>query len=129
MTGKYPVEIRFSDVDMAGHVHNAAYFQYFEMSRIKFFYDKIAGKNWDWKKQSLVVAHNEIDYFKPIFLNDRIEVEVSIAEMGTKSFKLLYQVMRGEEICAKGNTVMVCFDVEQQTSIAIPKEWLEKITV
>ena len=29
MKGIYPVEIRFNDIDLAGHVHNSVYLAYF----------------------------------------------------------------------------------------------------
>ena len=34
----FEVQVRFSDIDLLGHVNNVAYFNYFEMARIHYFH-------------------------------------------------------------------------------------------
>ena len=47
---KTHIHVRFSDIDMAGNVHNSKYLSYFEQARIDFL-TKISGENWDWRKR------------------------------------------------------------------------------
>ena len=49
---KTNITVRFSDIDMAGNVHNSKYLSYFEQARIDFL-TEISGLNWDWRKQGL----------------------------------------------------------------------------
>ena len=51
------ISIRFSDVDMAGHVHNSKYLCYFELGRIDYL-SRIAGKDWNWKKKGIILGRN-----------------------------------------------------------------------
>jgi acyl-CoA thioester hydrolase len=126
MTKRFPLHIRFADVDMAGHVHNAVYLQYFESARIQYLSSSIP-VDWSWKKVGIVLARNEVDYLKPIFLQDRIEADVTLIKVGDKSFDLEYAIVRhskgAEEICARGKSVQVIFDFERLVPVGIPVEW------
>ena len=75
MTSITNISIRFSDIDMAGHVHNSKYLCYFEQGRIDFL-SQIAGKNWNWKKKGIVLGKNEVEYLKPIYLTDQIFIVI-----------------------------------------------------
>ena len=121
-----PIQIRFSDVDLAQHVHNAVYLQWFELGRMAFL-EQLIPKDHDWKAQGLILARNEVDYRMPVRLRDTIEVEAWCSAVGSKSFDLSYIIRRtnGDKpgICAEGRSVMVCFDYTLQRTIAVPDAW------
>ena len=120
------IQIRFNDIDMAKHVHNAVYLSYFEQGRMDFLRGFIE-KDHDWMKKGMILARNEVDYRIPIHLSDNVEVETWCSNVGTKSFDLSYAVFAERagqrRIHAQGRSVMVCFDYEKQASIAVPDEW------
>lgn len=126
MTRRIPISIRFSDVDVAGHVHNAQYLNYFEAGRIVFMKD-IIPTNHDWMSVGLIVARNEVDHIHPIRFNDRIEISTDCERVGVKSFTLTYSiyiVSDNEPILAcTGKSVMVCYDYKTGRSIELPSEW------
>lgn len=119
---RYPQDIRFADIDMMGHVNNSVYLTYFEQARMKFMLD-ITPQPWSWIHQGIVVARNEINYRKPVFLGDNLSVEVEAIELGTSSFTLLHTIFREDEICSDCKSVMVCFDYEMGTKIEMPEIW------
>lgn len=123
----YKVDIRFADIDAMGHVNNAVYFTYFEQARMNFFAQALQRK-WNWDVLGIIVAHNEIDYYKPIVLHDEVVIRVSVSAIGTKSFTLSYHVYRGEELCSKGASVLVCFNHKTQSTQQIPAEWQELLS-
>ena len=120
------IQVRFNDIDMAGHVHNAVYLSFFEQARMDLLRAFIA-KDHDWKAEGLILARNEVDYRMPVRLHDTIEAEAWCSAVGTKSFDLSYRIHRiggdAPGICAEGRSVMVCFDYTVQRSIAIPEDW------
>lgn len=128
MGHKTEVQIRFSDLDMAGHVHNAAYLTYFEIGRIDFF-KGIAKTAWDWKSKGVVLGRNEIDYIEPIVLRDDIFVITKCEHVGNKSFTLSYHLYKkvGEKdiLCTKGRTILVCMDFDKEESVPLFEEWKE----
>jgi acyl-CoA thioester hydrolase len=118
------VEIRFADIDAMGHVNNATYFTYFEQARMSFFRAKI-GKNWNWETDGLIVARNEIDYKKPVLLQDDMSILLWVDQVGTKSFTVCYEVMVGETLCANGKSVLVAFNHHLRQTQEIPSLWKE----
>jgi acyl-CoA thioester hydrolase len=124
----FPIQVRFSDIDAMGIVHNAIYFEYFEQSRLLFF-KELVGTKWDWSTHGVIVARNETDYLEPVFLNEDILVEVFCTSIGTTSFSLGYKLMarNGTEnrLKAKGQSVIVCYNHETKTKTAIFDSWKE----
>ena len=53
----YRPEIRFSDVDAYGIVHNAKYIVYMEQARIHWWRQAMGDGTWDWSKVGVLVAH------------------------------------------------------------------------
>ena len=120
-----PVQIRFNDVDMARHVHNAVYLTWFELARMGFLRRFIAPEH-DWRTEGLILARNEVDYRLPVNLNDVVEAAAWCSAIGTKSFDLRYTLTRASErpgICAEGRSVMVCYDYKAERSITLPTTW------
>ncbi|MGB3525393.1 MAG: thioesterase family protein [Flavobacteriales bacterium] len=120
------VQVRFSDVDLARHVHNAAYLQYFELGRMDLL-RRFMEKEHEWMRTGLILARNEVDYRKPIHLADDISVETSCTKLGNKSFDLSYTIFSMKEgqrqLHAEGRSVMVCFDYSKNATIPLPEEW------
>jgi acyl-CoA thioester hydrolase len=124
----HKLEIRFADIDVAGHVNNAVYLSYFEQGRIQFF-KEVIGKTWDWKKYGIIVARNEIDYLHPVVLQDEVYITAAFGEVGNKSFKMHMHIYKKTETqtvdCARGIVTVVCFDYDKQQTIPVPETWLK----
>jgi len=116
------VEIRFADIDAMGHVNNAVYFSYFEQARMAYFKDRVA-RIWNWNEDGVIVARNEIDYVYPVFLNDRMIIRLWVEHVGSKSFTVCYRVMVEERLCAKGKSVLVCFNHKNKATQMLPEAW------
>lgn len=128
MRNTTPIQIRFNDVDLARHVHNAVYLQYFELGRMDLL-RKFIPKDHDWTRTGLILARNEVDYRIPIQLSDAVQVETWCGRIGAKSFDLHYAVCSTEDerIFAEGRSVMVCFNYNEQRSFELPEAWREAL--
>lgn len=126
MRTKTTVQVRFNDIDMARHAHNAVYLSWFEQARMEFLKQFIEHHH-DWRAQGLILARNEVDYRHPVHLGDRVEVECWCSNIGNKSFDLSYDLFivkeGGRQLGAQGRSVMVCFDYTQNASIPVPDPW------
>lgn len=123
---RYPIHIRFNDLDSYGIVNNAIYLTYFEEGRKLWFNDHI-GTKWDWQTQGILLAHHEIDYLQPITLMDEAEIELYLGRIGNTSFDVHYNIFKksdtGWEQCTKGKSVIVCFDYAAKKPIPVPEQW------
>lgn len=115
------IQVRFSDLDVLGHVNNTIYLSYFEMARVHYFKEMV-GEHWDWRKLGFVLAKNEVEYIKSVLLQHEPLIYVFTEHIGSKSFTLGYELVVDNEIFAKGKSVQVCFDASTQQSIIIPEK-------
>lgn len=125
-----PIQLRFKDGDVMGHVNNANHFTYMEIARIRYFHDVVDKKN-DWQKNGIILAKITIDYLEPIIISDDITVSTRCSRLGNKSFEMEYEircVVKGKRIVkARGNSTLVCFDYLKNTTVVIPEKWRKKI--
>lgn len=124
----YPakIQVRFSDLDVMGHVNNAIYLSYFEYARVHYF-GQLLGDKWDWNSNGVLLVRNEIDYIAPVLLNDTPVITIKTETIGTKSFTLSYEVKVNEKLVTTGKSTLVTFDGKQNKSIPIPEGMLDAL--
>jgi acyl-CoA thioester hydrolase len=123
------IQVRFSDCDMMGHVNNAVYLSYFEMARIHYFGILLA-KDRDWKRDGVLLRKNEVEYLKPVLLNDVPEISVFLDHIGNKSFSVAYELKVNGELRTIGKSILVCYNSIERKSFEVTDELrsaLEKI--
>lgn len=127
---KINIQIRFKDIDKQGHVNNANHITYFEIARVKYFKD-VFRNNIDWIKTGMILAHSEITYKKPIFLEDDVYCYTKISHFGTKSFEienvLTVENSHDKYLCAYGKSTLVCMNYDTKETVEIPKTWVESV--
>ncbi|HNM70979.1 MAG TPA: thioesterase family protein [Flavobacteriales bacterium] len=120
------IQIRFNDMDLAGHAHNGVYLTWFELGRMAFFRTFIEREH-DWKKQGMILARNEVDHRAPVHLNDQAEVDCWCDRIGNTSFDLRYRITvlkdGQRQLRTEGRSVMVCFDYTTNSPIPVPAAW------
>jgi acyl-CoA thioester hydrolase len=113
--------VRFRDLDAMGHVNNAVFATYLEQARIAFLSPHGA------KIENMILARLEIDFRSPAELGETIEITVTPARIGTKSFDLEYVLRAGDRVVAEAKTVLVAYDYERSRSVDIPERWKEQL--
>ncbi len=128
---KFPIQIRFKDIDKMGHVNNANHLTYIEIARFRYFEDVVTGDGKWSKTLGLILARVEIDYKKPILLHHNVSVCTQCSKIGRKSLELEWMIVGDdngtEEVLAKGIAVVVYFDYQHNQTIAIPEAHKELI--
>lgn len=114
------IQVRLTDIDILGHVNNAIYLSYFEMTRIHYF-NQLVGPDWDWMENGVVLVQNEVNYHLPIFLYDAPEIHMYCTQIGNKSFTLSYEVFVKDQLKTTGKSTLVGFNSNKQQSIEIPE--------
>lgn len=125
------IQVRFSDIDAMGHVNNAVYLSYFELARV-YYFEKIMNESWDWKKNGIILVKNEIEYLKPLYLQSKPIVSMTLNEIGNKSFKLNYRIKDNSDLVCQGTSTLVYFDFSRNRSIILDekiKSVLKKLAI
>lgn len=124
MIEPFKVQVRFSDLDVLGHVTNSVYLSYFEAARV-YYFKHLLNKEWDWSTDSVLVVKSEVEYIRPILLHDGPEVEIYTQHIGSKSFAFGYNIRVNDVIYSKGSSTLVAFDVSEKSTVPIKPEMLE----
>lgn len=111
----YDCHVRFSDVDIYGHVNNVKYFEYYQEARLAFL--TTLGRSLESSDQGLVVARLDVDYKVPIlFRPEPYAVTSWVSRVGTSSFDLDSEIHDGDRLLSKAHAVLVAFDLGTQRS-------------
>lgn len=106
---RYPIDVRFRDLDAMGHVNNAVTVTYLEVARTRFWLDRFKEFAAD-VDFPFVVARAAVNYRRPILLHDALEVELWVSHVGRSSFTISYRVWANGQLAADGETVQVHYD-------------------
>lgn len=124
-----PLQIRFSDVDVLGHVNNMVYLAFYDTGKAAFM-TEILGRQIHWKDVDTVIANIDCAFIAPIFYGEKIEVLTMCKSVHDKSFRLLQMIRETETGQVKSicETVMVSFDPKTQTVAPLSSEWRQKLS-
>lgn len=128
-TNRLPLQLRFSDVDVLGHVNNTVYMAFYDTGKAAFM-TEVLGRKIDWHEVDTVIANIDCAFIAPIFYGEKIEVLTTCIGIHDKSFRLLQMIRETEknEVKSICETVMVSFDAKTQKAVALSDEWREKLT-
>ena len=105
------------------HVNNTAYLEFMQDARISLIHEMGLDTS-SLQDIGHFVARNEIDYIKPIGMDDHhVTVELWISRFGGASYDVAYEILDEHgAVCAKAKSVMVTVEVATGTVIRVPDE-------
>jgi len=120
----YECHVRFSDVDVYGHVNNVKYFEYFQEARIDFVRVLSDGEFDTRSSQRQVVARIDVDYKRPLlFRPEPYAVETWVTRVGGSSYGLGSRIVDGDgTVYSTAEVVLVAFDVGTGSSRPLTDE-------
>jgi acyl-CoA thioester hydrolase len=119
-----PITVRFSDLDIMGHVNNAVYFSYSEHARLEFFeYLGVTKGGFP----SVLLARVVCNHHLPVLYGQMVEVQTWVSQIGNKSFGVKHHLLADKQHAATLETVLVWYDHAQKASQSIPQAAREKL--
>jgi acyl-CoA thioester hydrolase len=125
-----PIEVRYGDFDVQGHVNNVRYFTYFEQARVEFFSQlrareeaaPTAGAALGPEDIPFVVVRAEAVYRRPITAFAPVVVGLDCARLTHTSMDLRYAVcdQPGGTLYASGATTITSVDQQSGRPRALP---------
>ena len=119
-----PLQLRFNDVDVLGHVNNTVYFSFYDTGKA-YYFTEVRGKRMNWQNVDTVIANVNCAYISPIVFGNEVAVCTRCEAIHEKSFRLmqmLYDPATGEvkSVC---ETVMVAYDPETKKAVPLSHDW------
>lgn len=109
-----PIDVRFCDTDMIGHVNNTKIAQYAESGRIGFF------REIGVEGSTLILAHLSLDFTAQIQLDDQVVIETWCESIGNTSIRLQQELFASGRIAARIGAVVLTFDYESNAPTRVP---------
>ena len=125
---RFTIPLRWADFDAMAHVNNAAYLEFMQDARVSLIHEMGLDTS-SLKHFGHFVARNEIDYLKPIGMDDHaVTVDLWISRFGGASYDVQYEILdeRGT-LCARAKSVMVTVEVATEAVIRIPDDVREQM--
>jgi acyl-CoA thioester hydrolase len=121
-----PIEVRFRDCDLMGHVNNAVYLTYLEIAR--FAYWKAAGLDRIEGEISYIMARVEIDYRAAANVGDVLDVGLAVTGIGRSSFTMTYEIRNQHGlVISTARSVQVTYDWVAGKSLPVPDAIRQRI--
>jgi acyl-CoA thioester hydrolase len=117
------IPVRYRDLDPEGHVNHAVYVSYLELTRVRYMRELLGAGVEDL---DAVVAHLELDYRKPITIEELVTVALRVTDLGQSSITMQYEIRSDGDIAATAETVMVRVDGDGD-AMPMPESWRKTI--
>ena len=126
-----PLQLRFNDIDMMGHVNNAVIMEFFDLGKSRYFSESGLPVRPDEGDFCVIIVQIEVDFHSQIHWNDNIAVTTQITNWGHKSLRVKQQVINTDtnQPCATCSTVMSGYSRSTGTSAVIPEDVKERVTL
>lgn len=125
---KMPVQMRFTDIDMLGHVNNNAYLSYMDLAKVAYFSEALPA-GMDWRTVSSVIVHIDCDYFSPAYFEEPLVVLTTVISVTQRSFLMEQRVINDvtKQTKCVSRTTMAGFDPKTATGKPLDRTWIEHV--
>ncbi len=123
-----PLQLRFNDIDILGHVNNTVYFSFFDTGKAHFF-QSIMNGGINWREVETVIANIDCAYIQSIYFGEELQLFTRCSEIKEKSFRLQQMIVEKASGAVKAacETVMVSIDPKTVKSVPIPDRWRQAL--
>ena len=130
MDSTYRIRLPFRDIDMHGHMHNAAYVSHFEAA----LSHRLRAQGLDqafapYGAQVFLVRKIDVTYAAPCRYDEDISVDVRLGRIGQSSLTFQAQMNGEGALRASAEIVWICVDRATGKSAPMADELREKLAV
>ena len=121
---RHRLRVRYSECDLQGVVFNAHYLAYIDLTMTELWREAIPGGYQAMVADGadMVVAEVGLRFRAPARFDDQIEVEASIARLGTTGMTTSVRIVREDAVLAEGDMRHVFVSVKDGAKRPIPDE-------
>ncbi|MBI9017277.1 MAG: thioesterase family protein [Phycisphaerae bacterium] len=121
---KYPTFIRLGHTDAADVIYFVNVFDLAHHCYEAMLYEHISIREMIGKKEIIApIVHAEADYHKPLNVSDKVEIQMTLAKMGTSSYTFNYDfINEANELAVSVRITHVVIDVKTKKAIEIPEK-------
>jgi len=105
------VALRWSDMDVFGHVNNARFLTLYEEARVALMFTGARDAGLSSLEAGVVIYRHEIDYLRPVDYSEPSRIDLWISEIRPSRFVVDYEFFASDRLASRAKSVCVPFDV------------------
>jgi acyl-CoA thioester hydrolase len=109
----YDASVRWSDMDVYGHVNNARFLTLYEEARVAMFFVGAREHGLGSFEEGIVIARHEIDYLRPVNYSEPVRVEIWISELRAASFTVSYELFDAGVLASRAKSICVPYNLAE----------------
>lgn len=122
-----PVQLRFNDIDILGHVNNTVYLSLFDLGKARYM-EQVNKGRVNWQKVESIIANVNCSFVNQMRFGEEIFVYTRCVAVGNKSYTLEQVLADAKgEIKAVCTTVMVAYDPERHQAVEVSETWRKNV--
>ena len=117
----HTLEVRYNDLDTMKHVNNAVYLTYIEQARSGYL---SVACQWDWNVLGMVLAKTDINYRRPIHIQNKPTVWIRTSKLGKSSITqevVITEKDRSDIVYADATVILVHIDYKSGRPLPLPE--------
>ena len=124
------IQLRFTDVDMLGHINNNSYLQFMDLAKTRFFTD-LRGDIIHWDNPGIVIANINISFYAQAFMGEKLGVLTGVVSISERSFILEQRIVNIETgvVNCIAHTVMVSYSKKTMKSTLLSDDWRRALSL
>jgi len=129
MSDYISIKVRGYHLDQHGHLNNNGYNRFFEEARWSLFENFNAIEFFSKLELTLTLVNSNINFRRPCFFNDKLEVHTKVMRIGNTSCKIEQTIYLDgtTTIIADATNTFVLMDNEKHTAVPIKGQAREKL--
>lgn len=119
----YEGALRWSDMDVYGHVNNSRFLTLYEEARVDLFFSGARDMGLTSFEDGIVIYRHEIDYLRPVDFGTgpageprppRVRIEMWVEEVRPSRFTVAYELSDEGRVASRARSVCVLYDLVRQ---------------
>lgn len=103
--------LRWSDMDVFGHVNNARFLTLYEEARAAMMFVDARTRGIRSLEEGVVIARHEVDYLRPVDYGEPVRIELWLERIMASRFTVVYELFDGDALASRARSVLVPYDL------------------
>lgn len=125
---RYEQLIHLSNINIAGHTGSVEMTDLIQEARYRMLKSMgFSDLNLGDGVTGSIMADIVINFKGEIFLDDYISVEMDIAEIDEKGYRVFYRILKNEKLAGLAETGFVTFSFREKKTVNVPAAFIDKL--
>lgn len=123
-----PLQIRFNDIDMLGHINNSVYLSFCDLAKAEYLTEATSARA-EVGDITVAIVNINCNFYSPGYFKEPLEAATTVTRVSRRSLTLeqrIFNPTNGDVKCI-ATTIMAGFDPKTATGIELPQQFISEL--